>query len=195
MISILFDVYSGLYDGFMKLFKLDNHQAIVGLVESMAGKRLRIADIGGGTGLLANTLIELGHEVVIIDPAKKMTEIAKKRNPEVIIINLAFESYPVSPRSYDVIILRDCLHHIQDQDLTLGKISQVLKDDGLLIIQEYAPASFSAKLIFTFERCCLEKVYPVAPAKLSEMMHRFNIPGTVISLNNRDYLAWGVKEK
>jgi len=196
MASILFDVYHSFYDKFMQIFKLDDHQAIVGSVEAFASKRqLTIADIGGGTGLLADTLIRRGHEVTIIDPAKKMTKIAKQRNPEVKTINEPFENYPGSNLSYDIVILRDCFHHLQDQALTLAKIFQMLRDDGLLVIQEYSPASISARLLFAFERCCLEKVSPVDPDTLTWMMNQANFLSTHTRLNNRDYLVTGVKKK
>ena len=196
MASILFDVYHSFYDKFMKTFHLDDHQAIISSLEALSRNGpLAIADIGGGTGLLADRLIRLGHAVTLIDPAKKMTEIAKQRNPEMKIINELFENYPASDLSYDVIILRDCFHHLQDQALTLAKIFQVLKDDGLLVIQEFSPTSISAKLLFTFERCCLEKVSPVDAGTLSKMMNQANFLSTHTRLNNRDYLVTGVKKK
>ena len=195
MPSILFDVYHSFYDRFMKILKLDDHQAVVSRIQAAAGRRrLTIADIGGGTGLLADTLIRLGHAVTIIDPAKKMTKIATQRNPEVRIINEAFENYPGSDLSYDVVIVRDCFHHLQDQALTLAKIYPMLRDDGLLVIQEFSPASTSAKLLFAFERCCLEKVSPIDPDTLSRMMNQANFLSTHTRINNRDYLVTGVKK-
>lgn len=195
MPSILFDVYYSFYDKFMKIFNLNDHEAVVNSVEAFAcRRRLVIADIGGGTGLLADTLLKLGHEVTIIDPAKKMTAIAKRRNPRLKIINEKFEK-AAPDRSYDVVILRDSFHHLKDQALTLAKIYQLLKNDGLLIIQEFSPISISAQLIFAFERCCLEKVSPVDPVTLSGMLNQADFLSTLVCLNNRDYLMTGVKKK
>ncbi len=195
MSSPLFDVYYRFYDNFMRTFKLDDHQAIVSGVETYAGnRRLKIGDIGGGTGLLAHALIELGHEVTIIDPAKKMTAIAQKLNPQVAIINQTLENTSLD-RTYDVIILKDCLHHIKAQTQALGKICQILQDDGLLIIQDFSPACISAKCLFLFERCCWEKVYPIYPLKLAEIMTKANFISTISRLNSRDYLVIGVKGK
>ncbi len=193
MTSVLFDIYYYHYDNFMRLFKLDNHQTIINLVKAKDPKQQLIADVGGGTGLLADTLIKLGHEVTIIDPAKKMTQIACQRNPAIQIINKEFQRTDFV-QSFDIIILRDCFHHIKDQTLILGKIFQALKKDGLVIIQEFVPLSLSSKIIFAFERCLLEKVYPVTPAKLSEMMNQANFNSEFIFINSRDYLATGVKK-
>jgi 2-polyprenyl-3-methyl-5-hydroxy-6-metoxy-1,4-benzoquinol methylase len=195
MKSLLFDVYYRFYDKFMSIFKLDEHQAIVSRVKIYAGnRRLKIADIGGGTGLLANTLIGLGHEVTIIDPAKKMTAIAQKLNPQVMIINQTLEN-TTPERTYDVIILRDCLHHIKAQAEALGKIFEILQDNGLLIIQEFSPDCISAKCLFQFERCCWEKVYPIPPSELVLMMTEADFISTINRLNSRDYLVTGIKGK
>lgn len=194
MTSILFGVFYRFYDNFMRTFQLDDHQAIVSRVEALAGKRqLNVADIGGGTGVLAHTLIELGHDVTIIDPAKKMTAIAQKRNSQITIINEPLEKIS-SGQAYDVIILRDCFHHIKAQGSALVKIYQLLQDEGLLIIQEFSPESSNAKLLFMLERCLLEKIYPLHPSALAAMMTRTGFNSTIFHLNSRDYLATGIKE-
>ncbi len=195
MSSLLFDVYYRFYDNFMKTLKLEDDRAIVSKVEALADKRqLSICDIGGGTGLLAHRLIGLGHQVTIIDPAKKMTEIARKRNQAVKVINKTLANAELN-QTYDVIILRDCFHHLPAQAASLSKIFQLLQDDGLLIIQEFFPDSIQAKFLFLLERCCWEKIYPLPPSKLKEMMTEAGFIPAIDRLNNRDYLATGVKVK
>lgn len=197
MNSILFDVFYRFYDGFMKTFRLDDHQPILTQLNSLARKekpyRLKIADIGGGTGILAHSLIELGHDVTIIDPAQKMTAIAQKRNPLVTVINEPLAKVSPDP-IYDVVVLRDCLHHIDAQEPTLVKLHQILQDDGVLIIQEFSPANWNSRLIFVLERCLLEKNYPISSTTLATMMARAGFKSTVLQLNSRDYLVTGIKE-
>lgn len=195
--SRLFDSYYKQYDSFMKVFGLDDNAAIINQVKQFApDRRLSICDIGGGTGLLAHALIELGHEVTIIDPSTKLTEIAGRRNPGVIIINEPFETCanPSLRRGYDLIILRDCFHHIEDQALTLAQIYRSLKAGGSVMIQEFSPRSVSARMIFRFERCCREKVYPVLPERLAEMMTQAGFRHEMIAINRRDYILTGAKK-
>lgn len=195
MSSIPFDVFCRFYDNFMRTFRLDDHQAIVSQVKSLNGKgRLKIADVGGGTGVLAHTLIGLGHDVTIIDPAKKMTAIAQERTPQVTVINETLER--VSPnQAYDVIILRDCFHHIEAHGPALVKLSELLQDDGLLIIQEFSPESLNTQLLFILERSLLEKIFPIHSSTLAAMMTQTGFKNSaIVHLTRRDYLATGIKE-
>ncbi|SHN59016.1 class I SAM-dependent methyltransferase [Desulfitobacterium chlororespirans] len=201
MTSILFDVFYRSYDNFMKTFRLDDHEAVLSQIRALTAKGrpgqpepLKIADIGGGTGVLAHSLLELGHDVTIIDPAQRMTAIAKERNLRVTVINETLAKVSPEPL-YDVIILRDCFHHIADQEPALSKLSQILQDDGLLIIQDFSPGSLRAQLLFTLERCLLEKIYPIPSATLAAMMVQAGFNSTIVRLNSRDYLVTGTKEK
>lgn len=195
MASLLFDFYYRFYDSFMRMFGLDDNRAIIGKVEALAaGRQFSVCDIGGGTGLLAHRLIELGHEVTIIDPAQKMTEIARQRNPKIVIINKTLAKIELN-RTYDVIILKDCFHHLQAQAVSLVKIACLLKDEGLLVIQEFFPCSVQARLLFLLERCCWEKVCPLHPSELKEMMLEAGFVPAIDRLNKRDYLALSVKRK
>ncbi|MGI5901077.1 MAG: class I SAM-dependent methyltransferase [Desulfitobacteriia bacterium] len=190
-----FDKFHRHYDDFTRFFKLDNHEEIINLVQENArGKQLFIADIGGGTGLLADELLKLGHKVTIIDPARKMTTIASHRNPEIKVLNLPFEETSFT-EAFDLIILKDCFHHTRAQDFILDKIYLSLKKNGLVLIQEFLPQSLYGKLIFTFERLVIEKSYPVTPQKLYEMMGKANFKSEIFYLNKRDYLIVGVKNE
>lgn len=189
--SILFDYYFRAYDEFMKMFKLDNNQAILQRVETQ-NRPLNIADIGGGTGLLADTLIRLGHQVTIIDPSENMTNIARQRNPQVIIVNEAFEKSSLK-QSYDLIIMRDCLHHLPDHPAVLTKIFRWLKEGGMVIIQEFSPRSLSARLLFFLERCSLEKIFPVYEEEIARLMAQAGFKSELVKINRRDYLMIGVK--
>jgi ubiquinone/menaquinone biosynthesis C-methylase UbiE len=52
----------------------------LGLVELAGSEPLRVLDIGCGTGRLALMLAEHGHEVVGVDPATAMLEVARARD-------------------------------------------------------------------------------------------------------------------
>ena len=84
-VAYLFKYYARIYDGFMRKFKLDSNEALLESLGDIKGKR--ILDLGGGTGTLADSMQRMGASVILIDPQKEMTAIAKEKNPKLIIYN------------------------------------------------------------------------------------------------------------
>lgn len=172
----------------MKKFHLDDDSMILDII----GKgNKQIADIGGGTGKTADKLVKMGHCVTIIDPCQPMTRRAKKRNPKIKVINKAMP-YELK-KEYDVILFRDCLHHIKRQRKTLELCSNKLKEDGVIIIADFFPQSIKSKIIFCFERLCFEKIREVDEKKLLKCLQSFHMDTQLIQVNDRDYIAIGRK--
>ncbi len=102
--------------------------------------RLVIADIGGGPGIYAEWMANLGHNVILIDPVEKHIQQAKKRagklkNPFIAQLeearNLTLES-----SSVDIVILHGPLYHLQakaDRIKALKEANRVLKAGGTLL--------------------------------------------------------------
>lgn len=188
--SYLFQCYAKVYDRFMDKFHLDDDTIIL----DMIGKgNKKIADIGGGTGRTADKLIKMGHFVTIIDPCRSMTRRAKKRNQMIQIINQTMP-YDIKDE-YDVILFRDCLHHIKKQRETLKLCSNKLKKDGFIIIADFSPESIKSKLIFLFERLCFERIWEVEGKKLLKLLESFNMNTKLIQVNDRDYIVIGRENK
>lgn len=190
--SILFNYYSFAYDFFMKSFKLDNNEEIVKYLKNK--KNTKIADIGGGTGLLAAQLTKLNHDVTIIDPAIKMTNIAKNRDNNIKVINQSFNDLTFDFK-YDVIIFKDCLHHLDDFKSALLKAIKILSENGIIIVQDFNPNCYSSKMIFMFERLCLEKIYPISIDEIKELFVEYNLNVNINILNKRDYIIVGDKNE
>lgn len=188
--SYLFRYYASLYDRFMRKFHLDDDSMIL----DMIGKgNKKIADIGGGTGRTADKLIKLGHSVTIIDPCQSMTKRAKNRNQMIQIINQAMP-FEIK-EEYDVILFRDCLHHIEKQRETLELCSNKLRKNGRIIIADFSPEGIKSKLIFCFERLCFERIWEVDEKKLLRLLQSFNMNTQLIRVNDRDYIVIGRKNK
>lgn len=188
--SFLFTVYAGIYDKFMRFFRFDDLVPILTYFEGVTGKK--ICDVGGGTGVLANELVQRGNEVTILDPCISMTNIAIQRNPRIKILTGTVEEC-LKKEEYDYVIFKDVLHHIPKQSLAL-KVSRVaLKPGGYLIIQEFSPKYIGTKCIFAFERFCLEKIRPVSEEWLAAYNKRLKILGKIHVINTRDYIYVGRK--
>lgn len=186
--SYLFRCYAKIYDRFMGKFHLDDDSIILDLIGT--GNK-KIADIGGGTGRTADKLIKQGHLVTIIDPCQSMTKRAKKRNQRIQIMN---QSMPFDLKEeYDVILFRDCLHHIKEQRETLKLCSNNLRKDGRIIIADFSPESIKSKLLFSFERICFERIWEVDERKLMKLLQSMNINTKLLRVNERDYIVIGWK--
>lgn len=99
-----------------------------------------IADIGGGPGIYAEWLSQLGHTVYLIDPVLKHIQQATKRagrlkNPFQCIWGEA-QTLGLPDESMDMVILHGPLYHLQKQEQRLNAIKEagrVLKKDGVIL--------------------------------------------------------------
>lgn len=164
--SYLFKFYSKQYDGFMKIFKLDKNEAIIDALGDVSNKV--IADIGGGTGSLADKLINLGAKVIIVDPEKKMTDIAKVKNKKVNVLNEYSNKLSLDNEAVDIVIMRDAFHHIIQQKETLEECKRILKKNGQILICEFDKNHIISKFIALFEICCFEKIKMVTKSEIKE---------------------------
>lgn len=104
--------------------------------DQFSGKKLKILDVGCGTGSTMLTLQQFGkvHGIDISPQAIKfckyrgLTEIRRVKN----------NRFPYKDNTFDVITCLDVLEHIKDDDRTLIEIKRVLKPKGYLII--FVPA-------------------------------------------------------
>ncbi len=187
--SYIFRFYAKSYDRFMRRFNLDDDSVILDIIGE--GNK-KIADIGGGTGRTADKLIKRGHFVSIIDPCQSMTNRAKKRNRMIRVINLPMP-FDIKDK-YDVILFRDCLHHIKNQRETLEICSNKLQEDGRIIIAEFSPKNVKTKLIFLFERFCFERIRKVDENQLRRLLHSIKMKTQLIRVSDRDYIMIGWKD-
>jgi 2-polyprenyl-3-methyl-5-hydroxy-6-metoxy-1,4-benzoquinol methylase len=186
--SYLFQRYAKVYDKFMNRFSLDDDTAILTLIK---GHQQRIADVGGGTGVTADKLAKLGHLVTIIDPCLQMTQLAKKRNNAIRVVNQSMP-YEVGEQ-FNIVLIRDCLHHVKGQREMIDCCLHMLAEGGTIIVTDFSPWCWKTKLIFLFERCCFESIKPISDLKLSGYLESAGLQTERISLNDRDYLVWGRK--
>ena len=186
--SYLFRCYAKLYDKFMNVFSLDDDTAVLSLIENCP---LRIADVGGGTGVTADRLVKRGHVVTIIDPCRQMTLLAKKRNKAIRVIN---KSMPCKiNQQFDIILIRDCLHHVRRQREMIDNCIHMLAEGGMIIVNDFSPDCWYTKIIFLFERICFEAINPVSEIKLLRYFTSIGLQTELIRVNERDYIVCGRK--
>ncbi len=90
-------------------------------------------DVGGSTGVVAVHLAKcFGIHPTVIDPASDEIEEAEKMGVET--ITALMEEWDPGDRRYDIIGMFQTVDHLLDVRATLQKIRQLLKPDGLFVV-------------------------------------------------------------
>jgi len=138
------------YDRIMKAGYYD-HNSIADALDNILENRKKILELGVGTGLLAEQMINRGYEVSGIDFTPTMLEIAKKRiggkaklyEQNVIDLNLpeTYEAavseggvWPVTRDEEGRIFLDSHITNIEQNILALKKVANHLDTKGLLVL-------------------------------------------------------------
>jgi 2-polyprenyl-3-methyl-5-hydroxy-6-metoxy-1,4-benzoquinol methylase len=103
-------------------------------------KQKKLLDIGGGIGVFANFLKTKGYNVSLTEPNLKARQLVEKKG---IKSYANIDDLPLK-ETYSILTLWHVLEHISDLDSTLEKHSNLLKNNGLLIIAVPNIASFDA---------------------------------------------------
>jgi ubiquinone/menaquinone biosynthesis C-methylase UbiE len=173
----------------MKIFNLDKNKEIVKILKDI--NNLDILDIGGGTGTLANDLINLGANVTILDPQVKMTNIAKKKNDKIEIINGYSTNIDLEDNSFDLVIMRDSFHHIVDKKGTLKECKRLLNNKGKILIYEFDRNHIITKLIYIFEKSCFEKVRMLSKNDMLTLAYDYFNNGEIVKISSYEYIYLG----
>ncbi|PQM56416.1 MAG: SAM-dependent methyltransferase [Rhodobacteraceae bacterium] len=107
------------------------------LPKQKINKRLKILDIGGGSGQIAKYLIDLGHQVTIVIPSSILAEHAKKNTKgKAEIQPTTFEDYnPKENIKFDLCLYAESFQYIPVK-IALQKATQLLNKNGEILIAD-----------------------------------------------------------
>ncbi len=98
-------------------------------------------DIATGTGHVAMRLAPLADVVIGLDLTRRMLELAREETNKRSLSNLAWlrgdvRSLPFPDGSFHAVTCRRAPHHFPEIELALMEMARVLKDDGVLVIDD-----------------------------------------------------------
>ncbi len=114
---------------------------------SFLNLRSPILDNGCGTGFMSQFL--KGYEVIGLDMSPEMIKLAKKRYSKVLLGDA--QNMPFGNSSFQIVINRGVLHHLEDPEKGISEINRVLKKGGEAVFTEPI-ASFVNLIPRTFLR-------------------------------------------
>jgi SAM-dependent methyltransferase len=93
------------------------------------GTGSNVVDLAAGTGRLSGRFVELGVEVVAVEPAANMRAVLERRFPTIRAIVATAESMPFDDASVDAVVVGNAFHHF-DRDAAMAEIRRVLRPGG-----------------------------------------------------------------
>jgi ubiquinone/menaquinone biosynthesis C-methylase UbiE len=93
-----------------------------------------LLDAGCGSGLFSHMAIKAGAEVIGIDAAPGLLEVARKRNPQNNFMEEDLEAMPFADDSFDVVVGFNSFQYAGSFDKALAEAARVLKPGGKLVI-------------------------------------------------------------
>jgi ubiquinone/menaquinone biosynthesis C-methylase UbiE len=137
------------------------------IVKSYAPDAKNILDIGAGNGISSVAFALKGYSVTAAEPDTSTTvgsgaiEYLKKQFNliNLQVINAFGESLPVNDATYDVVYIRQAMHHAANLDAFIKEAVRVLKPGGLLLtVRDHVIFGVKDKKIF-LEAHPLQKFY------------------------------------
>ena len=105
---------------------------------------LALLDIGTGTGRMLELFAPLAGRAVGVDASAEMLAIARAHLEKAGIRNAMVRqgdlfALPVEPGAYDLVIIHQVLHYLDDGARALREAARALRPGGRLVIVDFAP--------------------------------------------------------
>lgn len=119
----------------------EEYQETLNLIREFAPKASSLADIGSGNGISAVAFALDGFIVTAVEPDPSQTvgsgairQLKQKFELDQLnVVDTVGENLPFSDNSFDLVYIRQAMHHAQDLNRFLAEASRVLKPGGILL--------------------------------------------------------------
>ena len=142
------DRNAGLYDRFMQKDRMAYEKMYEQIRPVVRHKT--VLELATGTGLIAKHIVNAAEHIEATDASPEMIAEAKRDNHSAKLHFSVQDMFCLTyaDQSFDVVIVSNALHIVQEPERALAEIKRVLKDDGVLIAPTFTHAenSFSGKV-------------------------------------------------
>ena len=136
-------------DSFLQRFFFDRvHQAVLKLVANRTEPR-SLLDVGCGTGRLLRAARARwpGAELIGVDPANGMVEVARRLTPGTTFYVGMAEALPLPDASVDVALSTISFHHWKDQAAGMREVARVLRPEGYFFLTDVSVPAWLPRFI------------------------------------------------
>ena len=172
---------------------LENEEELVKeLCSRINAKKLKVLDVGCGTGKLSRYLSEeTGCDVTGIDTAPEKIEKARNNSDKVVFKVHSAEEMAFANSTFDVVVSLKVLHDIPSPEKALRESNRVLKESGRILIIDWVGVDTQSgvpiKKYFTQESDSHAKKY-FTQERLEEMLSEAGFTDIKIELNKEGEL-------
>lgn len=136
------DLYNITYKSYDKLYREEQYSKYEYIIRKGIIPRGLVLDIGCGTGLLVefliNNKIDSFKQYICLEPSHGMISVLIKktftRDPRIIVIQGYAEQLPFPPQSFDVIYMITVWDNLTQKSKVIEEVKRVIKRNGHIII-------------------------------------------------------------
>jgi ubiquinone/menaquinone biosynthesis C-methylase UbiE len=110
------------------------------------------ADIACGTGRIAELLVELGHQVIAVDPSEAMLERARAKGISAGFRIGSFDALPVADSAVDFATCSLALTHVTDLGPPMREFARIVRPGGLVVTTDLHPVAVATGAQAFFRR-------------------------------------------
>jgi len=182
-----FDVLAPLYDRLIKI--PENHHLAQVSDLPIAG---RLLDAAGGTGRIAQQLVDQVGMMVISDISVNMLRQAQQKDGLSCAVGSETEKMPFADGSFERVIVVDAYHHLLDQEQSLCEFWRVLAPGGRLVIEEPDIRRPGVKILALAEKLAFFRSHFVLAEKIAARLEEY---GAKTNVKRDGITVWIVGEK
>jgi demethylmenaquinone methyltransferase/2-methoxy-6-polyprenyl-1,4-benzoquinol methylase len=189
---MMFKFMAPFYDRFIRAAGVDHSRDIPDWLAPV--QDMEVLDLGGGTGMNAETLSKAGAKVTVADASQAMLKRAATKKMPVQILHAKAEALPLPDGSFDIVLISDAWHHFRDQDGVTREVARVLRPAGRLYIIDFDAGRKGTKALAFFERLLAEPSAFPKPVELVAKLRQVGIEGVCRDLKFDQFIYSGTKK-